>query len=223
MKWFFTARKEESDQLTLGLVDPAARLWERPLAATDYFVVDLETTGFSAEADRILSVAAACMTGRQGLSEMYYELVRHDDLAGVSDTVWRLTGLTPEALHSGKELERVLRHVLGMAVGRVWIAHHARHELSFLQRQARLLWRLKLRPIAIDTAVVAQALARISRTPTLEEVCAWLGVEVKHRHQADADVRMTAEVWRREMEMCEKLGLRTVVDVIDWASARAMG
>lgn len=229
MKWFrgpnhavdLHSQRPENEQMPASSVQ---RIWDAPLSMIDYFVIDIETSGFSAETDIILSIAAGCLTGTEPhFSEFMYQLIRHDNLTSVPETIWNLTGLSPDQLKSGRDLGEVLRAALSLAVNRVWIAHHAGHEMSFLQRQARQRWKLKLRPIVIDTAVVAQALGRIPRVPTLDEVCQWLNVDIEGRHQADADVRMTAEVWRKEIQLCEQIGLRTVSDVIDWTSSRAMG
>lgn len=199
-------------------------LWDMPLTDIPYLVIDMETSGFSASTDLILSVAAGCMTGlNSDFSDFYYRVIRHEHVDVVSPEIWTLTGLTPEEVSRGEPLEHVFSHILQLAVNRVWVAHHSSHEMSFLQRQARLLWKMKLRPIVIDTAVVAQALGGLSRVPTLDEVCAWLGVDASNRHRADADVHMTAEVWRKEMSLCRRVGLETIAQVIDWASARAIG
>lgn len=229
MKWFRDAgRLPEADLRVSGAGTSAEMtiedLWESPLDVAKFFVIDIETSGFSAETDKILSLAAgSCCGFSTSFTTFQYDFVRIDNPLAVPQKVWDLTGLSPNLLSGGRELADVLKDALALALGHVWIAHHARHELSFLQRQARLLWKLRLRPLVIDTAVVAQALTRLSRAPTLEEVCDWLHVESKNRHQADADVQMTAEVWRKEMILCQKLGLRTIAEVIDWSSARAMG
>lgn len=227
MKWFRGhADVSEARETTQGGAtgSSALRIWDSSLSTIDYFVVDIETSGFSADTDLILSLAAGCVTGLDSdFSYFIYELIHHDHLQAVPQRVWDVTGLTPTAFQDGKALASVLREVLELSVNRVWVAHHARHEMSFLQRHARLLYKLKLRPIVIDTAVVAQALGRLSRVPTLDEVCRWLEVDLQNRHQADADVRMTAEVWRKEMLLCQQIGLNTVSDVIDWTSSRAMG
>lgn len=226
MKWFRGANRGE-DGSERGLIPTdapgTARIWESALRDVEYFVIDIETSGFSAQTDLILSLAAGCMKGSDEFSDFIYQLVRHPDISRVPEKIWELTGLSPEVVQGGKDLREVLQAALSLAFNRVWIAHHARHELSFLGRHARQLWRLRIRPIVIDTAVVAQALGRLPRTPTLDETCSWLEVPIHGRHRADEDVRMTAEVWRREMVLCDRLGLRTVSDVIDWASARAMG
>lgn len=229
LKWFRTP----SSRLTQeglggegwqGAESATQRIWDTPLQDVEYFVVDIETSGFSAERDLILSLAAGCLKGTHpDFSEFFYRFIQHDNVDEVPEKIWKLTGITPDQLRRGENLSSVLRDALSLSVNKVWIAHHARHEMSFLQRQARLLWKLKLRPIVVDTAVVAQALGRLSRVPTLDEVCRWLDVPASDRHQADADVRMTAEVWRREMQLCEQAGLQTVSEVIDWTSARAMG
>lgn len=218
MRWFFSLRREAPAS------DEPVPVWERPLGEAPYFVLDLETSGFSPARDKILSVACATFSGwRSEPDESFYAIVRHDDVADVPSHIWELTGLTPEAMRDGEPLEAALRRALELGAGRVWVAHHVRHDLGFLQRATDALWRLRLRPLAMDTAVVAQALARAPRPLTLDEACGWLGIPVVGRHRADADVRMTAAVWRKEMELCGRLGLQTVKDVIDWVSARATG
>ncbi|WP_157071063.1 exonuclease domain-containing protein [Alicyclobacillus acidiphilus] len=224
VKWFWTSNRGDGPNSSAVDPSPIVRIWDAPLEEVDYFMIDIETSGFSAERDTILSLAAGCTTGKSvEFTKFMYDVVRHDHVDHVPQVVWDLTGLTPEQLRTGSELAEVLREALTLAVNRVWVAHHARHEVSFLQRYTRQIWKLKLRPLVIDTATVAQALGRLSRVPTLDEVCAWLGVDVTDRHRADADVRMTAQIWLKEMEMCQAIGLRTVSDVIDWTSARAFG
>ncbi|SIS53053.1 exonuclease domain-containing protein [Alicyclobacillus vulcanalis] len=218
MRRFFSLRREAD-------VGPAdAPVWERPLDEAPYFVVDLETSGFSPARDIILSLACATFSGAGAEpDDTYYAVVRQDDVSQVPAQVWALTGLSPRDVREGAPLEAVLRRCLELGAGRVWIAHHVRHDLGFLQRAADAMWRLRLRPLSIDTAVVGQVLARAPRPLSLDEACAWLGIPVAGRHQADADVRLTSAVWRAEMALCRRLGLQTVKDVIDWVSARAMG
>ncbi|WP_206832655.1 exonuclease domain-containing protein [Alicyclobacillus fructus] len=218
MRWFFSIRREAPSG-----PEPTP-VWERPLAQAPYFVLDLETSGFSPARDKILTVACATFAGASPDPEdSLYAVVRHEDVADVPAHIWELTGLSPQDVRDGEPLEHALRRALELGAGRVWVAHHIRHDLGFLQRAADALWRLRLRPLAVDTAVVGQVLVRAPRPLTLDEACEWLGVPVAGRHRADADVHMTAAVWRREMELCARLGLQTVKDVIDWVSARATG
>jgi DNA polymerase-3 subunit epsilon len=204
--------------------DFGASVWELPLAEAAYFVIDIETSGFSAVSDVILSLAAGCMRGSNPkLDPTLYELVRPEDVRRIPERVWALTGLTPEAVNDGAPLDDVLYRALAMSVHRVWVAHHARHELSFLQRHTRRIWKMPLRPIVIDTSVVARALWRLPSVPTLESVCCALDIPVANRHRADADIAMTAEVWAREQVLCEQLGLKTVSEVVEWAAAHAFG
>lgn len=201
--------------------DFGANVWESPIVEADYFVIDIETSGFSPATDTVLSLAAGCMQGADPtLNPTLYDVIHTDAVADVPAAVWDLTGLTPEAVVCGKSLHDVLLCALSMSVNHVWIAHHARHELSFLQRHTRQLWRMPLRPVVIDTSVVARALLRLHDVPTLEAVCKWLDIPVSNRHQADADVRMTAQVWARELELCRQAGLYTVSEVVEWTTSQ---
>lgn len=213
-------RLEERNRLVES--QSSARNWDKNLEDADYFIVDIETSGFDAARDLVLSLASARMYGETVPQEVsQYDLIRHESLDAVPPAIWNLTGLNPEALQDGHEWHDVLMRALSLSANRVWIAHHARHELAFMQRHARQLWKMKLHPLVIDTAMVAQGLFRLERVPTLEALCEMLDVPVGHRHQADADVLMTSEVWRREMEHCRALGLTTIGAVIDWTMSHA--
>ncbi|QSO46170.1 exonuclease domain-containing protein [Alicyclobacillus mengziensis] len=221
--------------------------WDLPVQDAPYFVIDIETSGFSPQTDIVLSIASATLrlpnldldcegTPNTHLApepqtipepelwqNLEYALIGLRDTSIVPSCIWQLTGLTPESLVQGRDWREVLLETLKRAGGAVWVAHHARHELSFLQNSARDFWRLRLHPIVIDTALVAQALVGHPQIPTLDEVCTWLDVPIGKRHQADEDVRMTALVWQKEAKLCQALGLSTVGQVIEWARARAEG
>lgn len=233
VEWFSslrTTRATGSDRLEraaerqqLMQADHGAGLWEAATDAANYFVIDMETSGFDAANDLILSIAVLCMDGDAERGTEWYRIVQQDDVAAVPEAIWRLTGLTAAQVQAGEPWPQVFREALSLCVGRVWVAHHARHELSFLHRQARRLWRMQLRPVVIDTSVVARALFGLSQSPTLEAVCDSFGIPTADRHRADADVRMTAAIWRREMDCCRQLGLHSVRDVLEWAWARGTG
>lgn len=200
----------------------AERIWDTRLEDAEYFVVDIETSGFSAMTDKVLSLAAGCARGSDlpcGIDQ--YDIIWHERIHEIPEFIWQLTGLSPQDIEGGKEWRDVLLGALSLSANRVWIAHHARHEVSFLQRHARLLWKTQIHPIAVDTAVVAQSLLRLAKVPTLDFVCDWLSVPITNRHRADADVLMTAAVWKREIELCQSIGLETVGNVIEWSISHA--
>ena len=200
----------------------AERIWDTRLEDADYFVVDIETSGFSAMNDKVLSLAAGCARGSDLPCVIdQYDIVRHERVDEIPELIWQLTGLSREDIEGGKEWRDVLFRALSLSANRVWIAHHARHEVSFLQRHTRLLWKTQIHPIVVDTAVVAQSLLRLGKVPTLDFVCEWLGIPITNRHCADEDVLMTAAVWKREIELCQSIGLETVGNVIEWSISHA--
>ena len=199
--------------------------WNLPLMQANYFVIDIETSGFSPQTDIVLSVASApvCLLDENPLANLHYELVGHANTTMVPPVIWELTGLSPDDLRDQREWRDILYSTLQLSASRVWVAYHARHELSFLQKHARELWKLRLTPIVIDAALVAQALFGTSTVPTLDEACKQLGIPVGTRHRADEDVRMTVALWRQEVSLCEAIGLKTVGQVVEWTLARVHG
>lgn len=219
MPWFSQARQARA---TLRNEQYGSTAWDLPLNNAPYFVIDIETSGFRPQVDIVLSIASAHVTlsGRDLLTKLHYELVGHSNTTLVPSHIWELTGLSPQDLTGRRAWQDILFDTLRHSTNRVWIAHHAGQELSFLQNSARKYWRLRLQPIIIDTALVAKALQQSRKVPTLEEVCTWLDIPVGRRHHADEDVRMTAEVWKREVKLCEAFGLVTVRQVIEWTLAK---
>lgn len=223
-------RLDERSQLVQA--ESSARHWDQPLEAADYFVIDLETSGFDPASDLVLSLAAMVLSPNdvdrnRDVGEVLekpvdlYEMVRQDQVDRVPQHIWKLTGLSPDDIAHGRDWKDVLLEALSLSANRVWIAHHARHEMSFVQRYARVFWKIKVHPLIIDTAVVAQTVFQWPQVPTLDQVCERLGVPVRDRHRADADVQMTALAWKQLMVHCHELGLNTIGDVIHWCQTAA--
>ena len=225
MPWFRAAPNGQNsgklERQALSDEHYGSAAWNLPLTEADYFVIDIETSGFSPQTDLVLSVASLQTSWHSNEPdlEICHDLVGHADLSRVPQHIWPLTGLTPEILHGKPEWHDVLFNTLKRAQSRVWIAHHARHELAFLQKSTQDFWRFQLRPIVVDTALVAQALTGSSTVPVLEEVCSLFDVPLGARHRADEDVKMTAMVWMKEAKLCKALGLTTVGQVVEWTLA----
>lgn len=94
-----------------------------------YAVVDVETTGFSPVADRIVEVACVCIDGDR-IVNRWSTLVdpgtpippRASDVHGITDA---MVAGAPAAADALAELRRIVR-------GRTLVAHYARFDLSFL-------------------------------------------------------------------------------------------
>ncbi|EOM78165.1 DEDD exnuclease domain-containing protein [Rhodococcus rhodnii] len=187
---------------------------ETPLRDTTFVVVDLETTGASAEADAITEIGAVKIRGGEVLGELA-TLV--DPGRPVPPHIVELTGIDSAMLVDAPRIERVLPAFLEFAHGAVLVAHNAPFDTGFLRAAARrcgvdwpaftVLCTVKLarRVLTRDEApsVRLSNLARMfsATTPT---------------HRALDDARATVDVLHALIARVGNLGVHSLTELVDY-------
>ncbi len=154
-------------------------------------IVDLETTGYDPERDRIIEVAAAIQRGPEVVAT-FSALV--DPLVPVPAEITKLTGITPEMLRGQQSVEAVVSQLVEFVGGRDIIAHNAGFDRTFLERVAG---RHALRGRWLDSLqIVRMALPRL-RSHRLQDLAEAFGVLAEgSAHRALPDVESLAAIWR---------------------------
>lgn len=190
-------------------------LTEPPLATRDlrFAVVDLETSGGTPKAfwdrqDRFHAAAEITEVGVVTLSGPVIEN-RFCRLCAIEGALPRaiqsLTGITPHMLRDAPTWERVAFEVATVMEGRVWVAHHAPFDGSFLK--AYLPEGLWGRHRLICTRLLVKALAPELPKRSLAECCAHFGIVNTRAHRALSDAEATAELLQKLMDRAEAKGL----------------
>ena len=109
---------------------------DTPLHETTFVVVDLETTGGSADTEAITEIGAVKVRGGEVVGE-FATLV--DPGRSIPPYIVELTGITTAMLIGAPRIERVLPGFLEFARGSVLVAHNARFDMGFLQAAASRL------------------------------------------------------------------------------------
>jgi DNA polymerase III subunit epsilon len=117
--------------------------------------IDLETTGFSAGKDAILSIGVVQIDGLAiQLATARHWLIRNEaPLPEASVVIHRITD---DAAGNGLPLANVWPELLMLLQGRVMVAHHAHIEQTFLDHAMRTLHNCALWLPVIDTEVIAR-------------------------------------------------------------------
>jgi DNA polymerase III epsilon subunit-like protein len=190
-------------------------LTEPPLAlrALRFAVIDLETTGGSPKAfwdkkerfhppSEITDIGVVKMCGP--VIEDTFEC-----LAAIEGpypaNIQRLTGITPDLLVGADSWERVALRAAPHLEGRVWVAHHAPFDGSFLK--AWLPQGLWHRHRLICTRLLAKALIPEADSRALVRLCALLGIPNRRPHRALPDAEATAELMKHLIERADAQGL----------------
>jgi DNA polymerase III epsilon subunit family exonuclease len=218
--------------LLAEVVDADARLaWSgdavalaRPLGAdllleeATYVVVDLETTGLRPGTSQICEIGAvkiACFE----IVEEFATLV--DPRVPLSPTITTITGITNAQLRGAPTPPVAVRRFLEFAGDAVLVAHNARFDLGFLDRETERLTGSRLAAPVVDTVALARRVlaGRVPRA-SLAQLSYFFGTSVTPCHRALPDAQATAEVLLALLGLAQERGARTVSDVVAMAATR---
>lgn len=154
-------------------------------------VLDIETTGWDPDRDRIIEVAAAVLRGPE-IVATFSALV--DPLVPIPAEITKLTGITDAMLEGQMSAEAAVFRLIEFIGDRDIVAHNACFDRSFIERVAG---RHALRGAWLDSLqVVRIALPRL-RSHRLTDLAQAFGVVPEGpAHRALPDVEALAAVWR---------------------------
>jgi DNA polymerase III epsilon subunit family exonuclease len=183
-----------------------------------YVVVDLETTGLRPGSSQICEIGAVRVTGFE-LTEEFHTLV--DPRAPLGPVVSALTGLDDRQLRGAPSAVAAVRRFLAFAGDAVLVAHNARFDLAFLDRETERLTGSRLASPVVDTVSLARRLLA-GRTPraSLAQLAYFFGTAVQPCHRALPDAQVTAEVFLALVGLAQERGARTVAELIALAATR---
>ncbi len=181
------------------------------LADTTFVVVDLETTGGSAES-AITEIGAVKVRGGEVLGE-FQTLV--NPCAHIPAFIAVLTGITDQMVAASPRIDTVLPSFLEFARGSVLVAHNARFDVGFLQRNAAALGLPWPGFPVVDTVALARHALLRDEVPNckLSTLAAHFHATTDPEHRALADARATVDVLHALLERVGSLGVSTLDDL----------
>lgn len=184
-----------------------------PLRSLRFAVVDLETTGGYPKAfwDKKERFHPAAEITDVGLVKMCGLVIEgsFEMLSAVEGpypaVIQRLTGITPAMLTEAEPWEHVALKLSHELEGRVWVAHHAPFDGSFLK--AWLPHGVWHRHRLICTRRLAMALVPEAKSRALNQLCKLLNIHNRRAHRALPDAEATAELMQHLLHRAEEKGL----------------
>jgi DNA polymerase-3 subunit epsilon len=188
---------------------------DTPLSELEVVVFDLETTGFYPEkGDRVLSIGAVKMAGPHiEDNDTFYSLVKSD--LPLSEEISTLTNINAEDLRDAPEARDVLIQFFNFTKGHILVAHHSKHEKSFMQKMTWDLLKTRFEHRIIDTSFLIRLLDSSIKSSQLEEVCNTCGIVIKDRHHALGDAHMTAQIWSYYLKIAQNNGYSNLQEVYE--------
>jgi DNA polymerase III epsilon subunit family exonuclease len=181
-----------------------------------FVVVDLETTGLRPGTSRICEIGAVRVREFE-LAEEFELLV--DPGVPLGAAISALTGLRDAELRGQPHPSIAVRRFLEFAGDAVLVAHNARFDLSFIDRETERLTGGRLAGPVVDTVGLARRLlAGRTRRAGLGSLAQFFGTVARPCHRALPDAQATAEILVQLIGLAQERGARTVADLVDLAA-----
>jgi len=201
----------------VGLAGDAHR--EVLLEEAELVVFDLETTGLSAGRDRVCEIGAVRIRALE-LVDTFETLV--DTGTTLPRNIAALTGIRQADLRGAPRPELAHRRFLAFAGDAPLVAHNARFDLGFLDREVQRLTGRRVASPVLDTVWLARRLLQCrSERFSLAWLAHFFGTATVPCHRALPDALATAEILVRLLGLAQERGARTVADVVELAAPRA--
>ncbi len=185
----------------------------RPLRDLTFCVVDLETTGGSAEGGSMITeIGAVKVRGGEVLGEFQTLVNPHTQ---IPPFIAVLTGITNSMVGQAPSIESVLPSFLEFARGSVLVAHNAPFDVGFLK------WFAARQGIpwpafeVLDTAKIARRVITRDDAPNckLSSLARTFHATTTPNHRALSDARATVDVLHGLLERLGGLGVHTLEEL----------
>jgi len=178
------------------------------LRASPVLVLDLETTGYSADHDRAIEVAALRYEG-ETLVDSFESLL--NPRMPVSPRIQRLTGITEAMVEQAPTLEEVMPQLIELIEGAVLVAHNLPFDFGFLRRAAATA-RLEIKASRLCTLKLARRLMPELESHSLDALMDSLGLEANDGRRALSHALQTALLYRRLVPQADDATLVSCID-----------
>ncbi len=177
-----------------------------------YYVLDLETTGFSAVNEKITEIGIMKVKDGEVLDEFscFVNPEKH-----IPQRVQEVTNITDEMVADAETIDKVFPKMLefiGKDKNAVLVAHNAGFDVGFLKQNAKVLG-YEFDYTYLDTLSLAKDLFPEYKKYKLGKIADNLGIKVEVAHRALDDVDTTVKVFKVMLEMLNKRGAKKIEDI----------
>lgn len=155
-----------------------------------YAIVDIETTGSSANYGKITEVAILIHDGKRVVDE-YQTLLNPERVIPMNITA--LTGISNEMVRDEPRFFEVAKEIYQMLEGNIFVAHNVNFDYSFLKNEFQQLGgTLNLKKLC--TVRLSRKVFPGLKSYSLGNLCDHFGIANHARHRAMGDARATVEL-----------------------------
>ena len=164
-------------------------------------ILDTETTGLSAEKDRVVEIACVELNNYIPTNNIFHTFINPE--IKVSTDAFRVHGYSDEFLSTKPKFKDIAQDFINFIKDKKLIIHNADFDLGFLNNEFK---RLNLKPILKSEVIDTLQIAR-SKFPgtgnSLDALCKRfkINIELREKHSALLDCQLLSKVY---IELIEK-------------------
>ncbi|MEZ4851911.1 MAG: exonuclease domain-containing protein [Bacteroidia bacterium] len=158
-----------------------------------FTIIDVETTGGDPRKDRITEIAIYRYDGNEVI-ESFVSLINPE--MPIPDFITRITGIDNDMVREAPRFYEIARKVVEITEDSIFVAHNARFDYSFIQKEFRRLgYRFSRKQLC--TIKYSQKVFPGMRSYSLSKLCKSLEIKGEGWHRAEADVRATLDLFKK--------------------------
>ncbi len=185
---------------------------------SSFVVFDLETTGFSNEANNIIEIGAVKVENGE-IVDRYGTFVNPKE--PIPPKITELTGINDEMVENAPCIEEVLPEFLKFCEGTVLVAHNAKFDTGFI-RVAMQRQGMEFNFAWLDTLMLARCLYPDLPNHKLNTLSKHMNILLENHHRAVDDAKATADILLKmfdELKERNQTKLAEINDKYDMAAA----
>ncbi len=206
-----TLRKEHSPPTEI-ITNPNRPQWLNSLPSQmDIIFFDLETTGGNPHNSSIIEIGA--IKYRQGIEVGRFETLvnpkRH-----IPSIVQKITKINNEMVMNAPTIKEIFDDFIKFIGDSILVAHGAQGDIAYLAYHMKEYRNEEFKNFYFCTHLIVSNVLHEIPSKTLTGVAEYFDIPILEAHNALTDAEMTAHVFWKLVEVCEKNGLKSCDDLL---------
>lgn len=167
-----------------------------------YAIIDLETTGLSPLAEKVIEIAIYIHDGEKIVNE-YSTLINPE--RNISSNITRITGITNEMVKDAPKFWEVAKDIVIFTEGKFFVAHNASFDYNFIRNEFKSLG-YDFKREKLCTVKLSRKILPGHKSYSLGKLCSDLGIKINGRHRAAGDALATVKLFEHLIKTDSSLG-----------------
>lgn len=168
-----------------------------------YAIIDIETTGLSPSAERIIEIAIFIHDGEKIIHE-FTSLINPE--RRISANITQITGITNQMVSNAPKFWEIAKDIVILTEGKSFVAHNATFDFNFIRNEFKSLG-YDYKRNRLCTVKLSRKILPGLKSYSLGKLCDQLNIKIEGRHRAAGDALATVKLFEHLLKTDPTLGM----------------